>query len=84
MLAFSFDASHWHCAVTFKAHVYLYARPQINKRQLARTHTHTHHRHSSPQHKHATQTERARISACEGDRPVCEAVLERALRFGTS
>lgn len=23
-------------------------------------------------------------SLCEGDRPVCEAVLERAFRFGTS
>lgn len=27
---------------------------------------------------------RASISVCEGDRPVCEAVLETVLRFGTS
>lgn len=71
------------CGYLQGTHIYIYlcACSRINKTP---THTHTHHRYSSSQHKHATQTERATISVCEGDRPVCEAVLERALRFGTS
>lgn len=49
MLAFSFDASHLKCAVTWEAHVDLRACLQINccrlrthTRTRSRTHAHTH------------------------------------------
>lgn len=59
MLGFSFDASHWNCAVTFKAHLHLYACPQLTNgvtHSYARAHTHTMDT-VYPQHKHATQTQ---------------------------
>lgn len=57
----------------------------VSARKLINANSHTHTiENNSRQQKHATQTERATISVCEGDRPVCEAVLEKVLRFGTS
>lgn len=71
--------------VTFKAHVYLYAFPQINKRQLTRARTHTHTIDTVHPDTNMPHRQNVLQSLCvKGDRPVCEAVLERALRFGTS
>lgn len=61
---------------------------QINKCQhtSARTHTHTHTYTMDRVHPNTNMPHRQNVleSLCEGDRPVCEAVSERALRFGTS